>query len=57
MALPDYYYVLSDTDSIYYDKIKRERDGTLYHILYMNEEAERKEILLNDITGEILDTE
>lgn len=57
VALPDYYYVLSDTDYIYYDKIKRERDGTLYHILYMNEEDERKEILLNDITGEILDTE
>ncbi|MDE6941020.1 MAG: hypothetical protein K2P40_08795, partial [Lachnospiraceae bacterium] len=57
VVLPDYYYVLSDTDYIYYDKITRERDGTLYHILYMKEEDERKEILLNDITGEILDAE
>ena len=58
VALPDYYYVLSETEYIYYDDIRRKKDdGILYHILYVIQENKTWEILLNDVTGEIIDME
>lgn len=58
VALPDYYYVLSETEYIYYDDIRRKKDdGILYHILNVIQENKTREILLNDVTGEIIDME
>lgn len=69
VTLPDYYYVLPETkreadgeeaewdgDYIYYNGLTRE-DGTLYHVIYLQQEREKRTFLVNDATGEIVDQE
>lgn len=65
MTLPDYYYVWPETqreadgesaewegDYLYYDGVIWE-DGTLYHVIYLIQEEEEREFLLDDATGKI----
>ena len=65
VTLPEYYYVLPETqraadgesegwegDYLYYKGIVSE-DGKLYHDIYLIQEKEMKEFLLDDATGEI----
>ncbi|MDE6622533.1 MAG: hypothetical protein K2K74_18985 [Lachnospiraceae bacterium] len=70
ITLPEYYYVLPETmraadggseawegDYLFYDNIVRKNDGMLYHVIYFKQENESREVLLNDATGEIEETE
>ena len=65
VTLPDYYYVLPETrreaegesegwegDYLFYNGIISE-GGKLYHDIYLIQEKEKKEFLLDDATGEI----
>ena len=65
VTLPDYYYVLPETqreadgesaewagDYLYYDGVIW-KDDTFYHDIYLIQEKEKKEFLLDDATGEI----
>ncbi len=65
LTLPDYYYVLPETqreaggesegwagDYLYYNGIISE-DGKCYHVIYLIQEEEKRKFLLDDVTGEI----